>query len=318
MAAESQGAVQALRFFPHVQLPRSTGSCLLYPVFEGGSQAEMQFTFLKSADLSLRDRILDVEMRKAEDVLHAYCSSFCRASDLLRTQSRYPIERFYLDRLSGDRRLKSFYRSGFAIAGTRMSLDKLCRLKLRINGKEFPCLRTIIDDATACLKRNRIPASLLAFGLGDGHGGNILVAADGSVDPALRLLYIDYEVSGYHSPLLDLAKPLYNDVFFRALYADCISSPPRLRAKLSHDTLAMNVTYGDHGLADAILGIKRLYLVQPLFQHAGELGFDLRAETKVLSSALFACGLLTRDFSRNSRLLGQLVRCCCASTHEHP
>ena len=34
------------------------------------------------------------------------------------------------------------------------------------------------------------------------------------------LLYVDYEVTGYHTPFLDLAKPIYMDGFFNAAYAD--------------------------------------------------------------------------------------------------
>lgn len=296
MIAERKGAVQASKYVPYVQQPKASDSCLIYPVFAGRSEAEMQLELASAPCLALRDSILDVEMRKAEDMLRAYCNSTQDAADLGRSSSPVAIDRFYRERLCGDSRLRLFYSSGIFICGTWLSLDKLCHLKLRINGRDYSSLRTVLDDATDCLMSKQ---RLLAFGLGDGHGGNVLVPFSSGPDPARKLLSIDYEVSGFHSPLLDLAKPLYNDIFFRALYADCISSPPQIEVELMDDTLLMRTFYGDSSLAQAILGVKRSYLVEPLFRHAQELGFDLYPEARVLSSALFACGLLTRDFSKD-------------------
>lgn len=39
---------------------------------------------------------------------------------------------------------------------------------------------------------------------------------------ATRAIYINYEVSGYHSPFLDMVKIIYNDTFCSVFYADLL------------------------------------------------------------------------------------------------
>ena len=58
------------------------------------------------------------------------------------------------------------------------------------------------------------------FGLGDAYGVNIMVSEKVGPDNRRELLYIDYEITGYYSVMLDLAKSFYNDIFSEVLYAD--------------------------------------------------------------------------------------------------
>jgi hypothetical protein len=48
------------------------------------------------------------------------------------------------------------------------------------------------------------------------------MVTEDSASPGIT--YIDYEVSGFHSPFLDMAKSIYNDCFFNVLYADLLCS----------------------------------------------------------------------------------------------
>lgn len=75
-----------------------------------------------------------------------------------------------------------------------------------------------------------------------------------SVQPnsAKQVLYVDYEVSGCHSPILDLAKPFYNDVFFSALYADCIPDPPRVDVSYTGTKLTLSFKSAGRGLSRAV------------------------------------------------------------------
>ena len=60
-------------------------------------------------------------------------------------------------------------------------------------------------------------------GLGDGHLGNVLLSKEKGMNQEYNVLMVDYEISGYHSPFLDLVKPYYVDVFFAIFFADILS-----------------------------------------------------------------------------------------------
>lgn len=113
-------------------------------------------------------------------------------------------------------------------------------------------------------------------------------------------IYIDYEVAGYHSPMLDLAKPFHNDIFFDMLYADRAEEhgSPDVQYHLEGDTLVINVTTIVDELSQAILNIKRRYLIGPFFEFASSVSCDLDKYIPQLASALFACSVLTRQYTR--------------------
>ena len=54
----------------------------------------------------------------------------------------------------------------------------------------------------------------LAFGFGDGHRDNFMVSPDCSPS---EVLGINYEVTGIHTPILELAKLLYMDGSFEVV-----------------------------------------------------------------------------------------------------
>lgn len=76
-----------------------------------------------------------------------------------------------------------------------------------------PCDITVLGpDKVGALKS--LP---IAFGFGDGHGGNLVVSSAGSPP---SMLYMDYEVAGHHTRFLDLAKSISQDGFLNIAYAD--------------------------------------------------------------------------------------------------
>lgn len=93
-------------------------------------------------------------------------------------------------------------------------------MQIEVNGVTYPSIGEISRNATGILHPTATSSCPNVFGLGDAHGANIMVSDEEGPDNRRELLYIDYEVSGYHSVLLDLAKPFDLDVFFEMLYAD--------------------------------------------------------------------------------------------------
>lgn len=134
----------------------------------------------------------------------------------------------------------------------------------------------------------------MPFGLEDAHEGNIMVEDRAQSNSARRILYVEYEGSDHHSPILDIVKPLYNDVFSGVLYADCILEPPRVDVSITRGRLTLRLHSASRRLSQGIFEIKRRHLIEPLLLHAPELGLDI---IEVLSNCLFASTLLTRNSS---------------------
>jgi len=101
-----------------------------------------------------------------------------------------------------------------------MNLETFLDSPLVINGQSHQSLRHHLNRASQVLDPEKVRglSSLpIAFGFGDGHGGNVMVSSASSPP---SMLYVDYEVAGHHTPFLDLAKPIYQDGFFNTSYAN--------------------------------------------------------------------------------------------------
>lgn len=125
-------------------------------------------------------------------------------------------------------RLKDFYGvSGVPLGGSRgyLTLNIFFNIQLVLNDVSVPSISAILNEAQENLSPGAMQDCILGVGHGDLHFGNILVSDSsdrGSSDSCLSLVYVDYGFTGLHSPWLDLAKPLYNDVFHSYFYADLL------------------------------------------------------------------------------------------------
>ena len=127
-----------------------------------------------------------------------------------------------------------------------------------------------------------------------------MVSGSRGLDNRRELLYVDYDAAGYHSVMLDLAKPFYNDIFFEVLYADMIEDPTATQYNLNEEANLIEINMGtacQDQLASGILNIKRRYLMEPLFDSLeGDRSIDLEEHVPQFAYALFSCACLTRDF----------------------
>ena len=298
-AQEIWGARQAALYFPLVQIPTQHASgCLLYPFFEGRSEAERRLTFIQTgqSDRELLETILHTELAKAEDTLRAYRQSF-QGPERPRKRSKQSIHRFFHGRVVGNARFRAFYSHGVQVGEHSIALDLFLSIPLEINKVPYPSLDEIFRSAAMVLSPSAAASCPTVFGLGDAHGANILVSAERRPSHKRELLYVDYEVAGYHSVMLDLAKPFYNDIFFQMLYADNMPSLPSIDYELRKGVMRITLSPCEDLIGQAILDIKRRFLIAPLFEHAQAMGHDLEQHVPQLASALLACACLTRNFT---------------------
>ena len=188
-----------------------------------------------------------------------------------------------------------------------MKLESFMDLPITINGTKYKQLRYYLDRASEFLdpEPERSLSSLpVAFGLGDGHGGNVMV----SLDQALpSILYVDYAVAEYHTPYLDLAKPIYQDSFFNIAYADFLcddlTKGPNVSGaqfcwKLEEKSFSIDYNLRLGFLSRGLAVTKLEYLLRPMFEMLGHTAPALSDKAEeTLSYGLFACALLTRDYS---------------------
>ena len=298
-AQEIWGANQAALYFPLVQIPRLHASgYLLYLFFEGRSEAERRLTFIQTgqSDRELLETIVHTELAKAEDTLRAYRQSFQDPAKHSK-RSKQPIHRFFHDRVVNNVRFREFYNDGVQVHQHLVPLRSFLRIPFEINKVCYPSLDEISRNAAAVLDPSAVASCPTVFGLGDTHGANILISEKRRPDHRRELLYIDYEAAGYHSVMLDLAKPFYNDIFFQTLYADHIPNPPGIDYELKEGVIRITLSPCEAPIGQAILVIRRRLLILPLFVYAQAMHHDLEQHVPQLASALFACACLTRNFA---------------------
>lgn len=298
-AQEIWGAEQAALYFPLVQIPRLHASgCLLYPFFEGRSEAERRLAFIQTGqnDGGLLETIIHTELAKAEDTLRAYKQSF---QDLAkrRKRSKQPIHRFFHGRVVDNARFREFYHDGVQVHQQLIPLRSFLRIPFEINKVLYPSLNEISRSAAVALSPSAVASCPTVFGLGDAHGANILISDKRGPNHRRELLYIDYEVAGYHSVMLDLAKPFYNDIFFQMLYADNIPNLSGIDYELKEGVMRITLSPYEDQVGQAILEIKRRFLIVPLLEYAQGMRHDLEQHVPQLASALFSCACLTRNFT---------------------
>ncbi|KAJ7705098.1 hypothetical protein B0H16DRAFT_704559 [Mycena metata] len=261
---------------------------LLYPFFDGHSFAERRLEHLRG----IRDDTFDfieVEMRRSEDMLTAYCGTVHLGF------SDSSIQQFFCSRLMNGSRLNEFYPAGVLVNQIHCSLDDFLQLPISINGEAFPPLHLIIESALSALQLSE--ETVVITGMGDSHSGNVML----SKSKPMQVLYVDYETAGQHSPWLDFAKPLYNDVFFEALYADFLDRDFKAEglfdAVLSSSGISLSI--GDlkfDSTARLIWDIKRRLVLEPFTAYLLDKNLPTSLSTQILGNALFCCAILTRNY----------------------
>lgn len=294
-------SLDAAEYFPLVQIPLYEDGQLLYPVFDGRTEAEAQLEYRRTGSVGVFESILDVEMRKSEDIFNAYQKSLQPATASSHHPGTWSIHRFFHERLHNYRRLRQFYGSGIHVSGLLIDFDHLIKLPIDVDGIDMPCLSVLHEQADADLHPSNLISHPVVYGLGDAHGGNIMIEAGSRLSGHPLILYVDYEASGLHSALLDIAKPFYNDIFFDTLYADHLDERTKVGISVQNGKLRLQTSVAKQQLPSYILEIKRRFLIEPLLSLASQKGIDISSGMPALRSALFACALCTRNFSENPR-----------------
>ncbi|GHO90994.1 hypothetical protein KSF_010420 [Reticulibacter mediterranei] len=230
------------------------------------------------------------EKRECERLLHIYQTGLAASSAEEHAQA--PIHQLFWHRLTGGR-LNHFYEGKSVLlpgtTDTWFSFEEIKRFRWRINGVlQRYTLGELIERAKQVL--DPAQATMTIVGHGDAHFGNVFL------EQQQNYLYFDPAFAGRHSPLLDIVKPLFHNVFASWMYFPYAIEPDcLLEVAIQRQEQIIDVRYPFQlpAVRGAILQTKEHYLLKPLLSWLDSIGALPENWLDVLQSALLCCPLLT-------------------------
>ncbi|MDQ2902002.1 MAG: HAD hydrolase-like protein [Chloroflexota bacterium] len=250
----------------------------------------------ESADHVSLDLLVAAEQRECARLLEIYQATQTRST--AQEHAEAPIHQLFWHRLTGGR-LDSFYQGKsipFPEGQNSICFDDLLHYRWLINGvAQQYTLGQLIEQAKTALNPAR--AALTSIGHGDAHFGNVFL------ERRQNYLYFDPAFAGRHTPLLDIIKPLFHNVFATWMYfPQEIARTLQLTITTHDETLSIEHNYLLTPVRQAILQAKVQSLLTPMIAW-------LRAQNAlpadwllVMQAALLCCPLLTVNLSDGARM----------------
>ena len=246
------------------------------------------------------DLLASAEKHECRRLLDIYQATFTQSTAV--EHARAPIHQLYWHRLVGGR-FKSFYegkhiqyQQGIDVVEDSISFNELLTLHWVINGvSQQKTLGELVEQAKVVL--NPAHDALTVIGHGDAHFGNVFLENQN------RFLYFDPAFAGRHSPLLDIIKPLFHNVFATWMYfPQTIAQDLQLTVSRYGMTTTIDHNYRLTPARQAILQAKVEYLIRPLIA-------KLRARemlpihwNEIIQLAMMCCPLLTINLLDGERM----------------
>lgn len=206
------------------------------------------------------------------------------------TQGRF--ERFY-DPLPGlDQEEKSDKAVMFPW-GTCQFHD-LWQVQWRINGQTYEdSLGGLISGAVRLL--NPLQRAPSIVGHGDAHNGNVFLISENGLP---KLIYFDPAFAGRHSPFLDLAKPIFHNVFAMWMYYPEIKKETINLHLVQYGNLwDVKYSYGLPPVRQMFLSSKVERVLIPILQELKRANLLPQNWRLLFKAALLCCPLLTMNLA---------------------
>jgi hypothetical protein len=280
---------------------RSGQQLLIYEVVEDPSVFDLARHLEQNGDnfddLTRAQNIAD------DDLFQIYLKTLDTQS--ARDHAKAPIHQLFYHRLTGGR-LDRFYGDNrqMTLPGKTYSLTDVRKVRWTINHSTYnETLDDIIHRAIRLLYPEQQSPSII--GHGDAHNGNVFFKDH------RELLYFDPAFAGRHHPLLDMAKPLFHNVFAMWMYFPQEENQKltiSLKCEGNHWIVEHN--YDLDPVREMFLFSKVERVVKPITRHLKQ-HHQLRSDWRAfLKAALFCCPFLTLDltgFPPEISLLGLLM-----------
>ncbi|GHO42868.1 HAD family hydrolase [Ktedonospora formicarum] len=285
---------------PVRSLRKSGQQMVIYPVIRWPVMFDLmcQMEMGQPAETTI-DQLVAAERLECERLLRIYRDTLASAS--AEEYAAAPIHQLFWHRLTGGR-LTSFYKDKSLPLPTsperQIPFEQICAYRWRINGVEqHRTLGELITRATEVLRPER--ESMTVVGHGDAHFGNVFL------EEGHEYLYFDPAFAGRHSPLLDVIKPLFHNVFATWMYFSFEVEPNcHLSVRVNESEHCIEVVYDFTlpSVREAILRTKREYLLTPLLEWLRSVGALPDDWREIMHSALLCCPLLTINLFDSQRM----------------
>lgn len=240
--------------------------------------------------------LIAAEKRECERLLEIYQSTL--ATSTAEEHAQAPIHQLFWHRLTGGR-LSNFYASelftfpggpGTGGQGRGLVFKDLLRYRWVINGiaidGALSTLGDLIERANTVL--NPACAAMTVIGHGDGHFGNVFLQEQ------TNYLYFDPAFAGRHSPILDIVKPFFHNVFANWMYFPHeVGRDLQISVAVEDGSIFVEHDYELTPERRAILDTKLEYLLKPLIALLHERDALPADWEEIFRLALMCCPLLT-------------------------
>jgi hypothetical protein len=208
-----------------------------------------------------------------------------------------PIHQLFYHRLASGR-LARFYGEGDENPVQIMLPDGVVPIRdVRqvywvINGQEYAqTLDQLISSAIELLNPSQEGPSIV--GHGDAHNGNVFYRSK-----IKSLLYFDPAFAGRHHPLLDLAKPLFHNVFAMWMYFPSEkAAQTNIQVRCNGNDWYVDHDYAIHTVREMFLMSKVERVLIPFLRDLHARGWLREDWRTYLKTALFCCPFLTMNLA---------------------
>lgn len=265
---------------------------LIYPFVDAPSVFDVAWR-IEQGDISQIDSLTAAQHNLDEQLFKLYESTL-RWQQADET-ARAPVHQLFYHRLTGGR-LQRFYESGqptVHVGSHHQEFRIVIKTKWIVNSQLYiSTLQNIINQSIRLLSPNRSGAAVI--GHGDAHNGNVFFHQQTGEETTLT--YFDPAFGGTHHPLLDLAKPVFHNVFAMWMYYPQEKQHKlALEASIEDDYIHITHNYALHPIREMFLHSKIERVMLPtlhLLKDRGWLEADWRNYFK---AALFCCPFLTKN-----------------------
>jgi len=272
---------------------------VVYPVIRWPEMFNLMRAYETGSDTDsvTEEQLVAAERYECQRLLEIYDTTLKLSSAQENAQAK--IYQLFWHRLAGER-LQNFYVGEQVPFPSRergsMPFAELLSYHWVVNGKpisvdgEQSTLEVLIEQGKVTLNPERDLWTVV--GHGDAHFGNVFL------EEGKRYLYFDPAFAGRHSPLLDIVKPFFHNVFAMWMYFGPDVAREQMSVELRGKTIYIEHNYNLPPIRQAMLETKQKLLLKPLIElmkGRGALPEDWR---EILRSALLCCPLLTIDMLR--------------------
>jgi hypothetical protein len=304
-----------LREYYNVELLESAGYPVVRPVCANHEPGRQIVVYPYLGTPTVFDLVREVEAALVpdQDLLSAQKISDCELFSIYErtlqdtpasgSGSSSPIHQLFHHRLAGSRFKEFYVGKSIMICGVELPFAELAGLRWSVNGTEYrESLRELIESAAETLRPD-LSQGPTVIGHGDAHNGNLFY--ENSDSP---LVYFDPAFAGRHSPLLDIAKPLFHNIFANWMYfPDEVAEGLQTTCRLVGDRVEVSHNYQISPFRRQMLQLKVAHVLAPMCR--GPLGsvlaqFDWR---RMLKAALLCCPLLTVNLANPARFPSEVA-----------